>query len=105
MLNLIKYLILKQFFIDEAQDLSPLQWKLYDKLKEKAEHIYLAGDDDQAIFAWAGADVKRFINEPAQEKTLRYSRRVSQAVQMQSNFPISKIMGLRKPKEYLPRNI
>ena len=90
----------KAVFIDEAQDLSPLQWKLYDKLKEKAEHIYLAGDDDQAIFAWAGADVNRFINEPAQEKTLRYSRRVSQAVQHQSNFPISKIMGLRKTRTF-----
>ena len=65
--------------------------------------MYLAGDDDQAIFAWAGADVNRFINEPAKERVLRYSRRVSQAVQMQSNFPISKIMGLRKGKEYLPR--
>jgi DNA helicase-2/ATP-dependent DNA helicase PcrA len=43
-------------FVDEAQDLSPLQWKLYDKLKEKSKDIYLAGDDDQAIFAWAGAD-------------------------------------------------
>ena len=45
--------------------LSPLQWKLYDKLKEKSKDVYLAGDDDQAIFAWAGADVNRFINEPA----------------------------------------
>ena len=48
-------------FIDEAQDLSPLQWKLYDKIKETTKDIYLAGDDDQAIFAWAGADVKKFI--------------------------------------------
>ena len=58
-------------FIDEAQDLSPLQWKLYDVLKTKAKDIYLAGDDDQAIFAWAGADVKRFIEEPAKEKVLK----------------------------------
>lgn len=55
-------------FIDEAQDLSPLQWQLYDVLKTKTKDIYLAGDDDQAIFAWAGADVKRFIEEPAKEK-------------------------------------
>ena len=58
-------------FIDEAQDLSPLQWKLYDKLKEKSKDVYLAGDDDQAIFAWAGADVNRFINEPAKEKSFK----------------------------------
>ena len=58
-------------FIDEAQDLSPLQWKLYDLLKQKATDIYLAGDDDQAIFAWAGADVERFIREPAKEKDFK----------------------------------
>ncbi len=37
-------------FIDEAQDLSPIQWKLYDILKSKSKKIYLAGDDDQAIY-------------------------------------------------------
>jgi len=30
----------KAIFIDEAQDLSPLQWQLYDKLKENCEDIY-----------------------------------------------------------------
>jgi superfamily I DNA/RNA helicase len=79
----------KAIFIDEAQDLSPLQWKLFDKLKEYADDIYLAGDDDQAIFAWAGADVDRFINEPAKEKVLKYSKRISRAVQEQSIITIN----------------
>ena len=62
-------------FIDEALDLSPLQWKLYDILKQKSKDVYLAGDDDQAILHWAGADVSRFINEPAKkEKVLIYSK-------------------------------
>ena len=91
-------------FIDEAQDLSPLQWKLYDILKTKTKDIYLAGDDDQAIFAWAGADVNRFINEPAKEKVLKYSKRISKAVQEQSIIPINNIVGLRKLKQYYPRN-
>ena len=30
--------------------------------------MILAGDDDQAIYGWAGADVKRFQDEPAKEK-------------------------------------
>jgi DNA helicase-2/ATP-dependent DNA helicase PcrA len=94
---------LKAIFIDEAQDLSPLQWQLYDKLKENCDDMYLAGDDDQAIFAWAGADVNRFIKEPANERVLRYSRRVSRAVQEQSQIAVSKIAGIRKHKEYLPR--
>ncbi len=37
-------------FIDEAQDLSPLQWRLFDELKKYTKDMYLAGDDDQAIF-------------------------------------------------------
>jgi DNA helicase-2/ATP-dependent DNA helicase PcrA len=90
-------------FIDEAQDLSPLQWKLFDVLKEKTKDMYLAGDDDQAIFAWAGADVNRFINEPAQEKVLRYSRRVSKAVLEQSQIIVGRISGIRKHKDYFPR--
>jgi len=91
-------------FIDEAQDLSPLQWKLYDVLKTKTKDIYLAGDDDQAIFAWAGADVKRFIKEPAKEKTLIYSKRISKTVQEQSKVAIGNIVGIRKEKIYHSRN-
>ena len=90
-------------FIDEAQDLSPLQWKLVDILKTKTKHLYLAGDDDQAIYAWAGADVNRFINEPGREIVLKYSRRISKAVQEQSNVPLDRIAGIRKHKKYLPR--
>ena len=94
----------KTIFIDEAQDLSPLQWKLFDKLKENADDLYLAGDDDQAIFAWAGADVERFINEPGKETVLKYSKRISRAVQEQSELPLEKIRGLRKHKIYYPRD-
>jgi superfamily I DNA/RNA helicase len=94
----------KVIFIDEAQDLSPLQWKLFDKLKNYADDIYLAGDDDQAIFAWAGADVDRFINEPAKEKVLKYSKRISKAVQESSVVPLTNIIGLRKLKQYYPRD-
>ena len=95
----------KAIFIDEAQDLSPLQWKLFDVLKEKTEDIYLAGDDDQAIFAWAGADVNRFINQPAdKEKVLMYSKRISRAIQEESEKPIERILGPRKEKKYYARD-
>jgi len=109
--DMIKSLINKQklpkfkvIFIDEAQDLSPLQWQLFDKLKEYADDIYLAGDDDQAIYAWAGADVERFIKEPAKETVLKYSKRISKSVQEQSELPIEKIIGHRKEKKYYPRD-
>jgi DNA helicase-2/ATP-dependent DNA helicase PcrA len=91
-------------FIDEAQDLSPLQWKLFDILKTKTKDMYLAGDDDQAIFAWAGADVSRFIKEPAKEKVLIYSKRISRTVQEQSMIAIGNISGVKKNKTYNPRD-
>jgi len=94
----------KAVFIDEAQDLSPLQWKLFDVFKQKSKDVYLAGDDDQAIFVWAGADVERFIKEPAKERVLKYSKRVSRTVQEESQKPIERILGMRKEKHYLPRD-
>ena len=91
-------------FIDEAQDLSPIQWQMYDMLKNNSKNVYLAGDDDQAIYGWAGADVDRFIKEPAEEKVLSKSRRIPIAVQEISEVITERIQGLRATKNYLPRN-
>ena len=95
----------KAIFIDEAQDLSDIQWQMFDILKTKAEDIYLAGDDDQAIFAWAGADVERFIYEPAEEKVLDQSVRIPRAVQELSEVVIDRIRGARKVKKYYPKEV
>ena len=90
-------------FIDEAQDLSPIQWKMFDILNDKTKDIFIAGDDDQAIFAWAGADVNRFINQPAIEEVLQQSERIPQAVQEISNIILDRIQGNRKEKIYFPK--
>lgn len=47
---------IKHVIIDEAQDLTPLQWKVINKVIKNVETVYIAGDDDQAIYDWAGAD-------------------------------------------------
>jgi DNA helicase II / ATP-dependent DNA helicase PcrA len=43
-------------FVDEAQDLSPLQWQVVDHFCRRSDEVHIAGDDDQAIYTWAGAD-------------------------------------------------
>lgn len=48
--------------IDESQDLNHLQWEVITKSFSNCERLYIAGDDDQAIYKWSGADVKRFLN-------------------------------------------
>ena len=48
-------------FIDEAQDLSLMQWDIKRSIWNKTKDSFIAGDDDQAIFRWAGFDVNTFI--------------------------------------------
>ena len=86
-------------FIDEAQDLSPIQWKMYDILKENSKHVILAGDDDQAIYGWAGADVKRFQQEPAKEIVLPKSYRVPKLIQHLANNILDRIPNNRRLKK------
>lgn len=68
-------------FIDEAQDLSQLQWRIVRRLSEHAKETYLAGDDDQAIFRWGGADIDTFISYPGESKVLDQSYRIPAPVQ------------------------
>lgn len=42
--------------LDEAQDCSPLQWDVFTRIATLAKHVWIAGDDDQAIYEWNGAD-------------------------------------------------
>jgi len=51
---------LKVLMVDESQDLTPLQWDLVIKLAGNSRKVYLAGDDDQAIYEWNGADADFF---------------------------------------------
>ena len=44
--------------VDEAQDLTPLQWEQVKLLRNNAKRTYYAGDDDQAIFRYTGVDVR-----------------------------------------------
>ena len=83
-------------FIDEAQDLSPIQWKMYDELKKKSKYVVLAGDDDQAIYGWAGADVERFQKEPGKERVLPKSYRVPQSIQSIANKILDRIPNERR---------
>lgn len=68
-------------FVDEAQDLSKLQWMVVDKLARDVKRVYLAGDDDQAIFTWAGASSQEFNGRPAEQvKILNQSWRCPRQV-------------------------
>ena len=86
-------------FIDEAQDLSLLQWKMIQALQPHTKDIYIAGDDDQAIFGWAGADVDSFIKFDAIEIPLKQSRRVPKIIHQRALLRLDniKLGRLEKP--------
>ena len=50
--------------------LSAQQWQVIDMLQEEsgALETWVAGDDDQAIFRWAGADIEHFIKMAKNDK-------------------------------------
>ena len=93
-------------FIDEAQDLSKIQWDMIEKIeKDNGCDVWIAGDDDQAIFGWAGADVDSFIDWDATEMPLKQSVRVPKNVQQKALSIISRVKDNRLEKDYLPRQL
>ena len=46
----------KYLFVDEFQDCSPIQVKIFDKLSEMVCHSYWVGDYKQAIYGFRGSD-------------------------------------------------
>ena len=57
-----KRLALDAVFLDEAQDLSPLQWDMFFHIEKQCKRSYIAGDDDQTIYDFQGADPSVFIS-------------------------------------------
>ena len=95
----------KVIFVDEAQDLSLIQWAMIKKIEEDTNcDVWIAGDDDQAIFGWAGADVDSFIKWEAREILLDKSERVPPIIQQKALDIISRIYINRIPKDYLPKD-
>jgi DNA helicase-2/ATP-dependent DNA helicase PcrA len=90
---------LQKLFVDEAQDLSALQWAVVNLLARSCDRVVVAGDDDQAIYRWAGADVEHLIALDGQVRVLGQSYRCPPAVQALSDSIISEVTH-RRPKQW-----
>ena len=55
-LQSVRYLL-----VDEYQDINPAQEVLISGIHEREANLFVVGDDDQAIFAWRGADVHHIL--------------------------------------------
>lgn len=95
-------------FVDEAQDLSNLQWAVIHKMCEfnYVEEVHIAGDDDQAIYEWSGANthgMAEFEERYNSERVfLSQSWRVPALIHDKAMSVIHTIKN-RVDKVYLPR--
>ena len=89
-------------FIDEAQDLSRMQWNMAAVLMSNSNDSFIAGDDDQAIFRWAGADVDSFITQKGKFLNLTQSYRVPRVVHDVAMGIVGRISN-RLRKEWEPK--
>lgn len=90
--------------VDEAQDLSALQWKIVRHLAAGSKHTYIVGDADQTIYTFAGADSNPMMGlekEGYEVVTLPQSWRIPVKVHHYSQRLINTIKERLKP-EYLP---
>ena len=92
----------KVVFLDEAQDCSSMQWKLFNKIEERSEYRIVTGDDDQGIYKWNGADVDTFINLKGKRRILKQSHRVPKEPFKVADRIIKRVTN-RVDKEYYPK--
>ena len=92
--------------IDEAQDCNRLEWLIINKLIAVSKNVYIAGDDDQAIYRFKGGDVETFRDLTVDKKTiLKESPRLNKKIWELSQKIIHLIpKEERQEKQYTPTN-
>lgn len=93
-------------FVDEAQDLTPLELALVRKWGSHMEFLIMAGDDDQSIYAFKGATPDAFLDPPLpdrQKRVLSQSYRIPLAVHTFAEDWVLRL-SRREPKLYRPRD-
>lgn len=89
--------------VDEAQDLTPLQWRFAWRVLERARRVVIAGDDDQALFVWSGADPSVFIELEGRVDPLTQSHRLPGRVHRLATR-VSRSIRQRREKAFNPRD-
>ena len=56
--------------IDEFQDITTLQYKVFEEWRPHMKRILIAGDDDQVVYAWQGADPNLLLDADVNEDVI-----------------------------------
>lgn len=89
--------------IDEAQDLSKKQWKVVNNFFKNCKQLFIAGDDDQSIYKWNGAQPDGLLCIDSKKIVLDKSYRLPKSV-FNLAEKITKRISFRYPKQWSPRD-
>ncbi|WP_254279774.1 UvrD-helicase domain-containing protein [Haloarcula marina] len=89
--------------IDEFQDITTLQYDVYQEWKPHMKRVLIAGDDDQVVYAWQGADPDLLLEEDVtQDEILPNSYRLPSRILNVVNREVRHIEK-RQEKDLNPR--
>lgn len=89
-------------FVDEAQDCSPAQWAFVRRIAQDVPMVYIAGDDDQTIYRWSGADSGLLLRLQGERQVLPLSYRLPRRIKRIADSVIHRV-AYRVPKEFSAR--
>jgi len=89
--------------IDEFQDITTLQYDVYEEWRPHMDRVLIAGDDDQVVYAWQGADPDLLLDEDVtDDNVLPNSYRLPSRILNVVNREVSHI-DKRQEKDLNPR--
>jgi DNA helicase-2/ATP-dependent DNA helicase PcrA len=94
---------IRALIVDEAQDLSLLQWSVIQEIAKHVDTVFLTGDDDQCIYRWAGAASDYFTHLEGRVSVLASSFRTPRAIKAVGDHIISRNRS-RRTKAWAPTN-
>lgn len=90
-------------FIDEYQDMSPLQDALVRQWIDQADRVYVAGDPDQSIYGFRGCSPDLFLSLPAEDRGAHNGNRpISRRCAMRIMAAAERILG--RPANVAPNS-
>ena len=96
---------LEHLMVDEYQDVNTVQEMLIRELHARSSTLFVVGDDDQAIYAWRGADVDNIISfdrrySDCSAHTLPHNFRSTRAIVKAADaFAHEELSTVRIPKD------
>lgn len=104
MLNIPKNILdVDAIIVDEGQDLTLHQWAFVRAISKRAKAITIAGDDDQSIYHWAGADALAMLSFRAERLVLPLSHRLPRKIKTLASSVVERISA-RIPKDFKARD-